>query len=848
MNPAFPPPDPRDPSVPPRPVDSSSSVQGGLSSSSKDFGADPEEEPELPAGAEVGKYVVRRRLGRGGMGTVYEAEDRVLGRSVALKLLPQSAVRNRRAMARFLSEARAAARLSHPNAVAVYDVDTGEDRAYLAMELIRGGTAEEFLTARGPFNWPEAVRVAADVCRALEAAHAAGIIHRDVKPANILRSREGVVKLADFGLARSVDPSDLGATQAGTVLGSPLYMSPEQCQGVPLDGRSDLYSLGATLYTLLTARPPYQATTVLALIYAHGFEPPPDPRQVNPDVPASCAAVVLKAMAKDPVERYATAGEMLRDLEASLAGTAVGGDWGELVSAVGASRLSQTGALSLPSAVPPASRTTRMRKPAPKGPGSPVGSASLWGAGLLLAAAGAGALFWAASPRGDPPTPARNASTAPTDEPPPAPTEPQQPPAPTEPEPSPAPPVEPAPAPPEPKAPMYDGPVHAWKGREPPIITTVAGSGSKEPGPAEGPALEIPIAFPTGLEFGPDEALYVGSSEHGRIYRVDLKTGRAVSVAGNGRRGNDGDGGPASEAGLSPRQIRLDAEGNLFFVDMAAAVVRRIDARTRVITTVAGDGTAGFAGDGGPAVQAKLNRPLSIALDGRGGLYIADVANNRIRRVDLAAGTISTFASVGKRSLPTAPHALFIEGGTLWIALQGFTVCRMDLETRTVTHVSGSGRNEHADGPGDAAGFGYLNTIAARGRDVFVADSSSTVRHIDAQTGMATTIVGGLPRRGFKGDGGPPGAARVEFPNVCIGPEGALYLADKGNHRIRRIGPPAAPGWRSGWTPPTTKALGRGRRAFQRSIPRDEPVPPRRTASSGSSGRGANRTLTGSGR
>jgi hypothetical protein len=213
--------------------------------------------PNPRIGRRLGNFEIVGVLGKGGMGEVFEAEDRFIKRRVAVKLLPQSLSGDQQALQRFLLEAQAAGRLSHPNAVGMHYVGEQDGEYYIAMELIRGGSAKDFLAARGPFNWPKATRVVADVCRALDAAHRAGMVHRDIKPANIMRAEDGTVKLADFGLAKQTASGSESLTGAGQLLGTPEYMSPEQCRGEPADSRSDLYSLGATYFALLTGRSPF---------------------------------------------------------------------------------------------------------------------------------------------------------------------------------------------------------------------------------------------------------------------------------------------------------------------------------------------------------------------------------------------------------------------------------------------------------------------------------------------------------------------------------------------------------------------------------------------------------------
>ena len=278
----------------------------------------PPRDPRV--GTKLGKYQILGVLGKGGMGVVYEAEDPIIGRRVAVKLLPPAMAADPTALRRFLSEAKAAGKLNHPNAVRVFDVDQDGGHYYLVMELVPGGSVGERLRGHGPYAWREATRIIADICRALTAAHGAGLIHRDIKPVNILRTGDGAVKLADFGLAKNAaggDSSSGGGNSSGMV-GTPAYMSPEQCQADPLDGRSDLYSLGMTYYTLLTGRPPYEGGAAQVMM-AQCSRPTPDPRQYRADIPAGVIAVLERATAKNREDRFPNAGAMLVALEAVLA-------------------------------------------------------------------------------------------------------------------------------------------------------------------------------------------------------------------------------------------------------------------------------------------------------------------------------------------------------------------------------------------------------------------------------------------------------------------------------------------------------------------------------------------------
>lgn len=282
-------------------------------------GADPGRADPM-IGRTLGKYLIRRKLGAGGMGVVYEAQDTILRRSVAIKLPPPHVSADAEALQRFLHEAQAAASLSHANVVAIYEVNQEHGILYIAMELVRGGSTEDFLRAQGPFDWREATRIVRGACRGLAAAHAAGLIHRDVKPANIMRAGDGSVKLADFGLAKNIDQAVATLSVNSRVVGTPNFMSPEQCGAEPIDDRSDVYSLGATYYALLSGKPPFSGKASLHVMFAHCSSPSPDPREVNPDIPESCVAVVQKAMAKDPADRYQSAVEMLAVVDALLQG------------------------------------------------------------------------------------------------------------------------------------------------------------------------------------------------------------------------------------------------------------------------------------------------------------------------------------------------------------------------------------------------------------------------------------------------------------------------------------------------------------------------------------------------
>ncbi|MFO7973296.1 MAG: serine/threonine-protein kinase [Candidatus Hydrogenedentota bacterium] len=269
-------------------------------------------------GRTVGNYQILRELGRGGMGVVYLAKDRVLQRRVAVKVLPEHLAEDAVFVKRFLREARAAARLTHPNLVIIHAVGQHEGSYFIEMELVRGWTLAEIIETQGRFGIRHALNITRQAAEALAAAHENGIIHRDIKPQNIAVNAAGRVKVMDFGLAKAVKATTQ-LTSDGLMLGTPLYMSPEQCQGSAVDARSDIYSLGVTLFEMLAGRSAYDATTPpLSLMYQIVHEPFPNVRDVIADVPAGTAAIVAKMTAKNAEERYASAEEVARECAAEL--------------------------------------------------------------------------------------------------------------------------------------------------------------------------------------------------------------------------------------------------------------------------------------------------------------------------------------------------------------------------------------------------------------------------------------------------------------------------------------------------------------------------------------------------
>lgn len=258
------------------------------------------------------RYTILERVGGGGMADVYRAHDKLLDRSVAVKILRSQFTNDEEFVTRFRREAQAAARLSHHNIVNIYDVGRDDDIYYIVMEYISGETLKDRIQKEKLLPVESAVRIALEIAEALEHAHQSGLIHCDIKPHNILTTRSGRIKVTDFGIARAVTSATM--TQTGAIIGSVHYFSPEQAKGSAVGAKSDIYSLGVVLYEMLTGIVPFQGETPISIALKHLQEEPKPPREYNPDLPPLLEAIVLKAMAKEPDMRYADIGEMISDL------------------------------------------------------------------------------------------------------------------------------------------------------------------------------------------------------------------------------------------------------------------------------------------------------------------------------------------------------------------------------------------------------------------------------------------------------------------------------------------------------------------------------------------------------
>src|SRR5213592_568228 len=266
------------------------------------------------------RYVIKRKLGSGGMADVYLAEDQELGRRVALKLLDDRHAADEQFVERFRREAQSAAGLNHPSIVSIFDRGYAEGTYYIAMEYLEGRTLKELLVRNGPTPVPIAIDYARQILGALAFAHRGGIIHRDIKPHNIVVRKDGRLKVTDFGIARS-GASQM--TEAGSIVGTAQYLSPEQARGAPVDARSDLYSLGIVLYEMLTGKVPYTGDAPVEIAMKHLTAVPDPPSKLRPDIPHDLDAVVMRALAKDPEQRYGSAEEMDADLARVARGVSV---------------------------------------------------------------------------------------------------------------------------------------------------------------------------------------------------------------------------------------------------------------------------------------------------------------------------------------------------------------------------------------------------------------------------------------------------------------------------------------------------------------------------------------------
>ena len=838
-------------------------------------------------------YQVEGELGKGGYGLVLAGQHRLIGRKVAIKILLDTS-EDPELRARFLAEARVLAELDHPHIVRVHDYVEHEGTCLLVMELLPGGTLKQRLQA-GKLSQETVCAVGIAGAAALATAHAAGVLHRDVKQDNIMFDGGGLLKVTDFGIAKIFDGAE---TTASAILGTPRYMAPEQILGTRLFPSTDLYALAGVLYEMIAERPLFGKPMGVQPLTHHHLNVTPDPlTNVAPPV----SAVIMRTLSKDPATRYGDATEFALEL-ARAGARAFGPNWlarsdvkirvdDEIREAAQGTSPSTAnppypappiGLQGRPGApmgnpppvgVPrpggynpgpvPAPYTPRPNLPGgapayPPGPGRPmtgppgpmptpvrpltppVGRAGNWPGP-------------APTPTPQPLTPGPGSNTPGATplsgqlpgagyRPPgatPWPTGGQQPPRPQTPQPQPL----PRPQPPMPghrarpaeKKGLFGLSLRAtWivatllflliAGLTTAIVLAASGGGGGGGGgggdnqPPEafpdrthrlpaaavgyaGPALKIPNLAPYDLSIGDDGSVYVSNLDTDIVHKID-KGGAVTTVAGNAQEGFAGDGGPATAAQLyGPGRLAWDKAGNFYLPDTQNNRIRKIDPSGN-ITTVVGNGTAGYAGDGGPANQAQINGVEGIAVAADGTIYLADYDNQRIRKV-APDGIITTIAGNGQKGYtgtPTAATAAMLDGpnsvsladdGTIFFANLGSdTVQKID-KTGTLSTFAGNGKTGRTGdgGPATAATLSIPDVFLGHDGTVYIcAYGSETIRKVTPD-GIISTIAG-TGAEGYTGDGGPANAAQLSDPtSVVVDASGAIYVADNGNKVVRRIDP-----------------------------------------------------------
>lgn len=728
-------------------------------------------------GSQIGRFRLIRMLGEGGFAAVYLAEDPALGRKVALKLLHSRLTGDDEIIRRFKAEARLAAGLKHPNIVTVHDVGvTNDDQPYLVMELLTGVTLSEALATAGPFPHDFASLVVTQLASALDYIHGRGLVHRDVKPSNVMIGDEAHVTLMDFGISKRL--SGEGAmTLPGEFVGTLNYMAQEQIKGEKETPATDVYALGLVTYEMLVGRPVFSGGAA-TILHDQLYVIPPGIRTVDAALPASIEDAISEALAKSPSNRPQSASSFSRAFAlGASAPTVAKADRQprtrriaddirfderrtEAVRARPSAGRQRPGAVAamllalfltalvltmvhVSAAKPPRASSQVMSTVQPVAGVPPsVVPLTLPSASPLAAPAGSAQPLrptFAPTPFSTPEIPA--SSTSPR------------------------------------------GPADNL------IVSTLAGSGT--PGFADGVGASARFAYPDGVAVDAADNVYVADVQNRRIRKV-TPNGTVTTLAGSGVDGFVDGPGPTAEFD-SPAVVTVGPSGVLYVADYDNHAIRKVSP-SGFVTTLAGSGSAGFADGVGRA--AEFNLVGGLAVDGQGNVYVTDSLNNRIRRIT-PAGAVTTIAGTGVNGYVNGPAATaefarlagiaLDSAGNIYVSDGGNDCIRKISPAGIVSTFAGSPTPGFLNGPGAAARFNGPSRLAFDGAgNLYVVDTNNFAVRKISPSGQVSTVAGG--RSGYVD--GPATSAEFTLPEaIAVDQLGNIYVADQNSHSIRKISP-----------------------------------------------------------